>query len=205
MLKLAHLKIAVLAGGPGAERDVSLRSGLNVSRWLREAGTAEVIEVDAHDEHFVLPPDVDLVFNSIHGTLGEDGQLQRILEARGMRYTGEGVRGSELAFDKILTKRRFEERGIATPSYEVISTHQQPTFPVPMVIKAPLQGSSVGVHLVREQGAIAAAILDVAQYGEEILVEKLITGTELTVGVVGDIALPVHHDQAKAGFLRLQK
>ncbi len=191
MMKLAHLKIAVFEGGPGAEREVSLRSGLNVARWLRDAGAAEVIEMDVRDEHFALPPEVNLVFNSIHGDLGEDGRLQRVLEARGIPYTGEGVRGSEIAFDKILTKRRFEERGVATPAYEVISKNQQPTLPLPVVIKAPQQGSSVGVHLVREQSGVAPALHDVAQYGDEILVEKLITGRELTVGIVGDLALPV--------------
>lgn len=200
MLKLAHLRIAVLKGGPGSERDVSLRSGLNVARWLLEAGASEVTEIDVHDEHFVLPPDVDLVFNCVHGTLGEDGQLQRVLETRGVRYTGEGVCGSELAFDKILTKRRFEERGVATPAYEVISADQKPSFSLPMVIKAPQQGSSVGVHLVREQREIAAAILDVAQYGKEILVEKMITGRELTVGVVGALALPVVMIQPRQDF-----
>ena len=191
MMKLARLKIAVFAGGPGAEREVSLRSGLNVAQWLRDAGAAEVIEMDVRDEHFLLPPEVNLVFNSIHGDLGEDGRLQRTLESRGIPYTGEGVRGSEIAFDKILTKRRFEERGVATPEYEVISKDDHPKLPLPMVIKAPLQGSSVGVHLVREQSGIAPAMRDVAQYGDEILVEKLITGRELTVGVVGDLALPV--------------
>ncbi len=199
-MKLAHFKIAVFAGGPGTERDVSLRSGLNVARWLREAGAADVIEIDVRDEQFVLPPGVNLVFNSIHGTLGEDGQLQRILEDRGIPYTGEGVRGSQLAFDKILTKRRFEERGVATPAYEVISKDQEPTFALPMVIKAPQQGSSVGVHLIREPDAIAAALRDVAQYGEEILVEKLIAGRELTVGVVGDLALPVIMIKPKQDF-----
>lgn len=185
------MRIAVFAGGPGAEREVSLRSGLNVARWLRAAGAAEVIEMDVRDEHFVLPADVNLIFNSIHGTFGEDGGLQRILDERGIPYTGEGARGSELAFDKILTKRRFEERGVATPEYEVIVADGQPTLPLPVVIKAPRQGSSVGVHLVRERGGIAAAIRDVAQYGKEILVEKLIAGRELTVGVIGDLVLPV--------------
>ena len=200
MMKLAHFKIAVFAGGPGTERDVSLRSGLNVARWLREAGAPDVVEIDVRDENFVLPPGVNLVFNSIHGTLGEDGQLQRVLEGRGIAYTGEGVLGSQLAFDKILTKRRFEERGVATPAYEVISIGQEPTFALPMVIKAPQQGSSVGVHLIRESDAIAAALRDVAQYGEEILVEKLIVGRELTVGVVGDLALPVIMIKPKQDF-----
>ena len=199
-MTFARLKIAVLEGGPGTEREVSLRSGLNVARWLREAGAAEVVEIDVRDEHFVLSPDVHLVFNSIHGTFGEDGAIQRVLEARGIPYTGEGVRGSELAFDKILSKRRFAERGVATPTYEVIAKNQDPTFPLPMVIKAPREGSSVGVHLVRERADIAVAIQDVAQYGDEILVEKLISGRELTVGVVGDLALPVILIKPKQDF-----
>ncbi len=200
MMKLAHLHIAVLEGGPGTEREVSLRSGMNVARWLREAGAASVVEMDIRDGDFILSPDVNLVCNMIHGTFGEDGQLQRLLEERGIPYTGEGVRGSELAFDKILTKRRFEERGVATPAYEVITRGTQTTFPLPMVIKAPQQGSSVGVHLVREAAGIPAAINDVAQYGDEILVEKLITGRELTVGVVGDLALPVIMIKPKQDF-----
>ena len=199
-MKLAHFRIAVLEGGPGAEREVSLRSGLNVARWLREAGAAAVIEIDVLDEQFILPPGINLAFNSIHGTFGEDGRLQRVLEERGVPYTGEGIRGSELAFDKILTKRRFDERGIATPAYEVISTPQQPTLPLPFVIKAPQQGSSVGVHLVREAATVADALRDVAQYGNEILVEQLITGRELTVGIVGDLALPVIMIKPKQDF-----
>ena len=199
-MKFARLKIAVLVGGPGSEREVSLRSGLNVAQWLRVAGAAEVIEIDVRDEHFVLPPAVNLVFNSIHGTFGEDGQLQRILEERGIPYTGEGVRGSELAFDKILSKRRFEERGVATPAYEVLAKNEEPTFALPMVIKAPREGSSVGVYLVREPDGIAAALRDVAQYGEEVLVEELIAGRELTVGVVGDLALPVIMIKPKQDF-----
>lgn len=199
-MKLAHLKIAVLEGGPGAEREVSLRSGLNVAQWLRAAGAAEVVEIDVRNEDFVLPPEINLVFNIIHGTFGEDGRLQQILEARSIPYTGEGVRGSELAFDKILSKRRFEQRGVATPAYEVISQDEEPTFPLPMVIKAPQQGSSVGVHLVRERDEIAAALRDVAQYGDEILVEKLISGRELTVGVIGDLALPVIMIKPKQDF-----
>ena len=83
-------KIAVLMGGPGSERDVSLATGRGVSKALRSLG-AEVVDVDVHDEHFALPKDVDLAFITIHGTFGEDGQLQKILEERGVPYTGDGV------------------------------------------------------------------------------------------------------------------
>src|SRR5439155_16438573 len=99
---LNNKKIAVLKGGPGSEREVSLASGRGVTRALRERG-AEVFEVDVTGPDFALPENVDIAFNIIHGTFGEDGQLQQILEERGVPYTGEGVEGSRLAFDKIET------------------------------------------------------------------------------------------------------
>src|SRR6266849_8833658 len=96
-------KIAVLMGGPGSERDVSLATGCGISKALRSLG-AEVVDVDVRDENFELPDDVDLAFLAIHGTFGEDGQLQRILEDRGVAYTGDGVEASAAAFDKIRSK-----------------------------------------------------------------------------------------------------
>src|SRR5436190_14114902 len=93
-------------GGPGSERDVSLATGRGVAKALRSLG-AEVAEIDVHDEHFELPDDVDLAFLTIHGTFGEDGQLQRILEQRGIAYTGDGVEASANAFDKIRSKKKF--------------------------------------------------------------------------------------------------
>ena len=83
-------KIAVLMGGPGSEREVSLATGRGVAKALRSLG-AEVIEIDVRNEDFELPNDVDLAFITIHGTFGEDGQIQKILERRGIAYTGEGV------------------------------------------------------------------------------------------------------------------
>jgi len=93
-------KIAVLMGGPGSERDVSLATGRGVVKALRSLG-CDVTEVDVRGADFVLPDDIELAFLTIHGTFGEDGQLQQILEDRGVPYTGEGVEGSSLAFDKI--------------------------------------------------------------------------------------------------------
>ena len=112
-------KIAVLMGGPGSEREVSLATGRGVSKALRSLG-AEVVDVDVHDENFVLPKDVDLAFIAIHGTFGEDGELQKILGARGVPYTGDGVEASRAAFDKILSKEKFREHNVVTPKWEVI-------------------------------------------------------------------------------------
>src|SRR5438034_2729270 len=118
-------KIAVLKGGPGSERDVSLATAAGVSKALSSLGI-EVVDVDVRDEKFPLPKDVDRAFITIHGTFGEDGTLQKILEDRGVAYTGEGIEGSRTAFDKFLTKEKFRERNVVTPEWEVIEVGQRP-------------------------------------------------------------------------------
>jgi D-alanine-D-alanine ligase len=196
-------RIAVLMGGPGSERPVSLASGKGVATALRSLG-AEVWEVDVRDAGFVVPEGVGLAFNVIHGTFGEDGQLQRILEARGISYTGEGVAGSELAIDKIATKRRLVEQGVPTPAFEVLRAGERPTLPLPFVLKAPKEGSSVGVYIVREPGEVEARLAEVRGYADEILVEAYVEGRELTVGILGERTLPVVEIKPKQGFYDFQ-
>jgi len=192
-------KIAVLMGGPGSERDVSLATGQGVSRALRSLG-AEVAEIDVRDENFQLPSDVDLAFLTIHGTFGEDGQLQRILERRGIAYTGEGVEGSRTAFDKIRSKEKFREHGVTTPLWEVIHPGQRPTIPLPIVVKPPREGSTVGVVIVKNEAEIESAISEAANYGRELLVEQFVPGRELTIGILGEQALPILEIIPKGGF-----
>src|SRR5580765_3550333 len=141
-------KIAVLMGGPGSERDVSLATARGVAKALRSRG-AEVFEIDVRDENFELPRDIDLAFLAIHGTFGEDGQLQQILEDRGVAYTGDGIEESRIAFDKILSKERFRENNVTTPYWQVVKSAQRPTIPLPIVVKPPRQGSTVGVVIVK--------------------------------------------------------
>ncbi len=190
MIDLRGKKIAVLMGGPGNERKVSLASGAGVAKALRSLG-ADVTEVDVAGPDFVLPAGTEIAFNVIHGTFGEDGQVQRIMEARGVRYTGEGVAGSELAIDKIATKQRFLERGVPTAAFEILHDGAMPTLPLPYVVKAPREGSSVGVFIVRDAEKIAETMREAWQFGRELLVEEFIRGRELTVGIIGDQALPV--------------
>ena len=192
-------KIAVLMGGPGSERDVSLATGQGVARALRSLG-AEVTEVDVKGPNFELPSGVELAFIAIHGTFGEDGQVQKILEQRGIPYTGDGVAESELAFDKIRSKEAFRQHGVATPSWQVVIVGQRPTIPIPYVIKAPRQGSTVGVHIIKSEREIDAAMADVARYDRELLIEKFIPGRELTIGILGDLALPILEIIPKGGF-----
>ena len=192
-------RIAVLMGGPGSERDVSLATGRGVVKALRSLGS-DVTEVDVKGADFALPDDVELAFLTIHGTFGEDGQIQQILEDRGMPYTGEGVAGSALAFDKIRSKEAFRQHNVATPYYQTISVGQRPTIPIPVVIKAPRQGSTVGVHIIRNEREIDAAIADASTYDRELLVEKFVSGRELTVGILGDQVLPIIEIIPKGGF-----
>src|SRR6266404_6606755 len=112
------LKIAVLMGGPSAEREVSLKSGTAVASALAGTG-AKVVPIDIPEKEFSIPSDVDAVFVALHGTFGEDGTLQRMLEDTGIAYTGSGPEASARAFDKIAAKAEFRAMGIPTPEYEV--------------------------------------------------------------------------------------
>lgn len=194
--------IAVLMGGPGSEREVSLASGRAVAKALAGAG-CRVVEVDVKDAAFELPAGTGLAFNVVHGTFGEDGGLQQVLELRGIPYTGAGVASSRLAFDKTLAKQRFVAAGVPTPASEVLDLAggmKRPSMPLPCVVKPPREGSSVGVHIVRDEAQAAAALADAARFGDDVLVEQYVEGKELTVGVLDDAALPVVHIAPRTGF-----
>ncbi|MGI9243157.1 MAG: D-alanine--D-alanine ligase [Verrucomicrobiales bacterium] len=201
-MSIAGRKIAVIMGGPGSEREVSLASGRGVHEALVSVG-AEVVDVDVQGNDFDVPDGVELCFNVIHGTFGEDGGLQKLLNARRIPYTGAGAGSSELAFDKVLSKKAFIENGVPTPAFELIATSDPGAalqLPLPVVIKPPREGSSVGVHIVREGSEIAGAIEDCANYDIVALVEQFVQGKELTVGVVDGEALPVVHICPRSGF-----
>lgn len=192
---LENKKIAVLMGGPGSERDVSLASGKAVLKALLGLGMdAEGVDVTSTEVN--LPEGTDLAFNVIHGTFGEDGQLQAQLEKLGVPYTGAGVESSRKAFDKNLAKAAFIAAGVPTPKSEIIDVSngvKLPSFPVPFVVKAPCQGSSVGVHIVKDPAKAMAAMEDAAKYGNEILVEEFVSGYELTVTILDDQPYPIVH------------
>ncbi len=200
---IEEMHIAVLAGGPGSEREVSLASARGVVKALEgRVGRVSFVEVRGPD--FVLPEGTDMAFNVIHGTFGEDGGLQAEMERRGIPYTGARRVSSEVAFDKVRSKERFVAAGVITPSSAVLFVDGADETPspvgLPCVVKPPREGSSVGVHLVSSADQWAAAIADSARYSPDILVEELITGKELTVGVLGDEVFPVIHIQPRSGF-----
>lgn len=192
-------KIAVLMGGPSAERDVSFATGRGVLKALRSLG-ADAAEVDVRDADFELPAGTELAFIALHGTFGEDGQVQQVLESRGIPYTGDGVEESRITFDKILSKEKFRQAGVPTPYWQVIERGQRPAMPIPYVIKAPRQGSTVGISIVKNEREVEGALADALKYDAQLLVEKFIGGRELTVGVLGEQALPIIEIIPKGGF-----
>jgi D-alanine-D-alanine ligase len=192
---LSNRKIAVLMGGPGSEREVSIASGKAVLKALLGLGL-DATAVDVTDASIVLPAGTDLAFNVIHGTFGEDGQLQQLLEDMGVPYTGAGVASSRRAFDKNLAKQAFLTAGVPTPRAEIVdvsSGPKLPSFPTPFVVKPPREGSSVGVSIVHDPSKAEAAMADAAKYGNDILVEEFVAGMELTVAIINDKAMPIVH------------
>lgn len=192
---LEVMDVTVLAGGPGAEREVSLHSGRAVEGALRRLGhRVELCDIGPKDLSALDRP-MDIVFIALHGEFGEDGTVQTILEDRGIPYTGSRGASSRLAMDKVAAKRRFEERGIPTPKYELVDNRSvaglASRFPVPAVVKPVSSGSSVDTTIARSAGRLQEAAADlVARYGVA-LVEQYIRGPELTVGILGEEALPV--------------
>ena len=197
-MKRRFERVGVLMGGPSAEREVSLASGAAVTRGLRSAGY-EVTPIDVPGPGMDLPAGMAAAFLALHGTFGEDGTVQQILEDRGIPYTGSGPEASRTAFDKIATKRACQAAALPTPAYEALENSVERTLPLPVVIKPALQGSSIGLHLIREDGEWEEALRDARSYGETVLVESFIEGRELTVGVVGVEVLPVLEIRAPEG------
>ena len=188
-------KIAVLMGGPGSERQVSIASGNAVLKALLSLGL-DAVPVDVTSAEINLPEGTDLCFNVIHGTFGEDGQLQGILDKMGVAYTGARAESSRIAFDKNLAKQAFLKAGVPTPKSEIIDCTDGPvlpSFPAPFVVKPPREGSSVGIEIVKTQDQAEAAIAKASAHSKDLLIEEFISGAELTVPVIDGIAYPIVH------------
>jgi D-alanine-D-alanine ligase len=198
--------IAVMRGGPSAERDVSLRSGAAVAEALSSLGH-RVTEVDPRDQLWSLPPDTDVVFLALHGTYGEDGTVQRQLEALDVPYTGCDAEGSRIGFDKLLTKQRCIAADVPTAPYALVDSPGA-SLPVgfnpPLVVKPLRQGSSVGLQFVEDASDWSRALREALRYDSQVLVEKKVVGREVTVGILSDTALPIVEIRPKSGVYDYQ-
>ena len=198
---MKKLKITVMLGGPSAEREVSLRSGAAVARALRERGHS-VEELDPQPGDWRLPAGTEAVFLALHGTYGEDGQMQSELETLGVPYTGCGSEASRTAFDKILTKVRFWETGVPTAKYVVLDDpagDYPDELRLPLVIKPARQGSSVGLQFVDDRKSWPKALAESLRFDSEVVVEERVLGRETTVGILDGEPLPIVEVRPKAG------
>ncbi len=204
-----HKKIAVLMGGIGEERDVSIQSGNCVAGALKEAGL-NVVSSDIQPDNMKILDDksIDVFFLALHGKFGEDGQLQQILEDKSLTYTGSGPRACRLALDKMASKKAFAKAGILTPTAVEFKTNADlvklekrlKQFADRYVVKPITQGSSIGVSIANNQReAIAAASDCLGEFGD-CMIEELIPGRDITVGILCDQALPIIELQTQSGF-----
>jgi D-alanine-D-alanine ligase len=201
--------VAVLRGGPGSEREVSLQSGRCVADALRDGGLNVVTsDIGPEDLSVLDRPDVDVFFLALHGQFGEDGQLQQILEDRGLVYTGCGPEASRLAFDKIFSKQRFAAAGVsvaptvpfAPETNRGDAEEQLKGLGERFVVKPIRQGSSVGVYIVDGPSETVERADAVCHEFGDCMIEPFIPGREITVGVVGRETLPIIEIRSQAVF-----
>jgi D-alanine-D-alanine ligase len=194
--RFAGRRIAVVMGGPSAEREVSLDTGAGVLAALRERGW-DAVAIDWRDDTNLArqleDANVAAVWNALHGTFGEDGAVQGLCACLRLPCTGSGVLASALAMDKVMSKRIFESNRIPTPRWRLLP-HEQPSdgseaAPVtdlafPCVVKPANEGSSVGVSIVDHAGELAAALAAARRFHGPVIIEDFIAGTEVFVGIL---------------------
>lgn len=201
MENLEDKKIGVLMGGLSSEREISLSTGKSVVEAMTRKGLkAFPIDVDRNIAKALQG--IDLAFIALHGTYGEDGCIQGVLEYLKIPYTGPGVAGSALAYDKLKTKEVLKFHGIPTADYEVFYKNKsiKRSLDLPVVVKPTNQGSSFGVSIVKTEDQWKPALKSAFKYSEEIIVEKFIEGKLLAIGMNGETPMPIVHIRPKSGF-----
>lgn len=204
---ITNKRIGVLAGGVSAEREVSLKSGGAVHKALLGLGYDAVL-IDAADDLYksITSQGVQAVFIALHGGHGENGAVQGFLEVMGIPYTGSGVLASAIAMDKEASKKIFQYHGIPIPPFRIIRRDELAgdiqaiapgcligesliDFGMPWVIKPATEGSSIGVHIVKDGDELGLALEDAFKYGDKIIIEQYIKGKEIQIGILGKKAL----------------
>ena len=190
-------------GGLSPEREVSIVTGNSVLEALKRKGlNALPIHVDHNIGDTLKSNQIDVAFLALHGTFGEDGCVQGLLEYFKIPYTASGVMGSALAYDKLKSKEILKFHGIPTPDYEVFYKYQEisRTLDIPVVVKPTNQGSSLGVTIVKDESQWKPALETAFAYSEEVMVEKFIDGKLLAIGMNEMTPMPIIHIHPKSGF-----
>ncbi|QMU62499.1 MAG: D-alanine--D-alanine ligase [Gammaproteobacteria bacterium] len=190
-------KVAVLMGGPSAEREISLKSGAAILAALQESNVcAEAIDVGVDVFEKLQNGKYARALIALHGPLGEDGCIQGGLEVIGMPYSGSGVMASSICMNKLMTKQIWQGCGIPTPKYRVLSDSVDEDeliaeLGMPMIFKPISQGSSIGMTKVNSKAEIAPAWVSAHQFEESVIAEQWVEGGEYTVAILDGCALPV--------------
>jgi D-alanine-D-alanine ligase len=190
-------KVAVLMGGPSAEREVSLKSGNAVLAALKRKGIdAHGIDADKSSLRLLEDGKFDRVFIALHGRWGEDGVIQGALEVLDLPYTGSGVLGSALGMDKLRSKYLWSASGIPTPEYVVLEPKADLSkviekLGLPVFVKPVREGSSLGISKAKTLAELKAARETAAKYDDQVIAERFIDGAEITCGILGDRSLPL--------------
>ncbi|MBI4433037.1 MAG: D-alanine--D-alanine ligase [Candidatus Omnitrophica bacterium] len=197
-------RVAVLCGGLSCEREISFLSGKAVADALSGLGM-DIVVMDPIEKNFIerlKKENIGVAFLALHGTFGEDGTIQRLLEEAGIVYTGDGPGPSEAAFDKSISQARFAASGVRVPRFQILKgiSEKPEGFSYPFVIKPAKGGSSVGVHLVRDAEDSQKSLRDAFRFSESVIAEEYIRGRELTVGILGKDILPVGEIIARRTF-----
>jgi D-alanine-D-alanine ligase len=209
----SKLKIAVLTGGIGAEREISLQSGQCVSQALISGGF-DVVTADVQPDNLDILDDdsIDVFFPALHGEFGEDGRLQQILKDKSLIYTGSGPTASRLAFDKMVSKKLFSKAGVSTPEAIEFNSDSDISqlekrlkyFADGYVVKPIKQGSSVGVKIVTDEQQVTGAAEKIFKEFGDCMIEQFIPGKEITVSILKDTTLPIIEIRSQTGFYDYQ-
>lgn len=188
---LGKKRIGVIYGGRSAERGISLLTGKAILRSLKAMGfNASGIDAGRDLPFELRKKKIAFAYIALHGPWGEDGTVQGLLEVMGIPYTGCGVAASALTMNKVRTKMVFDSCGIPTPRWRVYGGEKDSPVGYPAVVKPSEQGSAYGVSIAKGRKQFLSAVRKARRYGREILVEKYIKGTEITVGILGNRVLP---------------
>jgi len=188
------LKVGILMGGPSEERDVSISTGEAVSKACAENGylVTEFSFRNDYKKYLNEMDDNDIIFNALHGGIGENGSVQAWMDENGIKYTGSGSLASSLCMDKAKSKEIAKSNGIDTPKWQLLSNpDDEIEIKCPFVAKPNDQGSTVGLSIVKNQRSINSAIRQAFKYGTEVIIEEYIDGKELTIPIIGHSPFPV--------------
>lgn len=201
-------RVTVIQGGTSSEREVSLRSGAAMAKAFGELSHEVAVfdpKTDDYEQLIMSQPDAAVI--ALHGNLGEDGCIQGLLECHKIPYTGSGLCASALCYDKIRSKIFLKHYRVATPDFwiyngaeDLTAFLQHSRIPTPVIVKPSREGSTVGIVIVHRKTELEGAILQAQKFCREVLIERFITGREVTAGVIDGEPLPLIEVAPKSGF-----